>query len=292
MTKRAGRAWAIVDRGTRLWWQAWGRRIDDVEWLDRSVAVRGLGGEGWLDELRGSGRVRDDIPGNGILPDLGVLDSAGFRAADLHPLVRDFYEHTSLWDMDVRIVWSRWFAFGGWLIERFFGRRVQQLAIPVTPGRSSRSMSSSVSAVFDDKGRREASAWTRRLVATGECVYSGRYATKPSPIDQTPLVHTTFPLEDGNIQVLLTPSVEDDGSLRLSSPAGGFGEPGAYAVVRNPRRDTWHAARLPLHEEFRVYVDASGALRTVHDLRLWRAGVLRLSYEMRRRRSGSVAMQG
>jgi hypothetical protein len=44
-----------------------------------------------------------------------------------------------------------------------------------------------------------------------------------------------------------------------------------------------HAARAPIHETFRVYVDAEGVLRTDHELRLWSARVVRLHYKLERR---------
>lgn len=273
-------AWAVVDRLTRAWWQVWGRRVDDVDWLDRSVTTRAAGGEAWLENVGSGGRVRADTPGAGLLADMRVLDGEGFRADDLDPMVRDFYEHTSRWDMDVGIAWSRWFAPGGWLIERFFGRRVQQLAIPVTRDLSTRSMSSQVSTVLDEEGAQVAAAWTRRLRPSGELVYSGRYSTVRVPPTRVPIIQVTFPLEDGNVQVLLTPRAGEGGSLHLSSPSGTFGDPGAYVVVRDPRRGGWWACRLPLHEEFHVYVDTDGVLRTDHDLRLWRAHVVRLRYRL------------
>jgi hypothetical protein len=39
---------------------------------------------------------------------------------------------------------------------------------------------------------------------------------------------------------------------------------------------------VPLHETFRVYVDAHGVLRTDHELRLWSAWAVRLHYKLER----------
>jgi hypothetical protein len=60
-----------------------------------------------------------------------------------------------------------------------------------------------------------------------------------------------------------------DGSLRLTSDGGEFGENGAYVVVG--AADGYHAARVPIYETFRVYVDDEAVLRTDHVLRLWSA---------------------
>jgi hypothetical protein len=92
-------------------------------------------------------------------------------------------------------------------------------------------------------------------------------------------VHVAFPLESGNVQVFLRPSVTADGGLVLESPAGRFGQDGTYVVVRDGGD---HAARAPLHETFHVYVDERGVLRTDHELRLWNAWAVRLHYKLER----------
>ncbi|WP_229070496.1 hypothetical protein [Actinoplanes sp. DH11] len=66
--------------------------------------------------------------------------------------------------------------------------------------------------------------------------------------------------------------------MELSSLAGPFGADGAYVVVET--RGRTHAARVPIHERFRVYVDDEGVLRTDHLLRLWSAAVVRLHYKL------------
>jgi hypothetical protein len=72
--------------------------------------------------------------------------------------------------------------------------------------------------------------------------------------------------------------VSADGALELSSPAGGFGQEGAYVVVEDGGRT--HAARAPIYEVFRVYVDPEGVLRTDHVLQLWSFTVVRLHYKL------------
>ena len=69
------------------------------------------------------------------------------------------------------------------------------------------------------------------------------------------------------------------GALLLESPGGRFGDDGAYIVVRGSGA---HAARVPLHETFHVYVDPYGVLRTDHEVRLWSASALRLHYKLER----------
>ena len=139
-------------------------------------------------------------------------------------------------------------------------------------------MDSRVVTILDADGRQRAAGWIRTLRSTGEYVYSGCYSSRTLPGSGQPSVHVAFPLEAGNVQVLLRPRALPDGSLVLSSPPGAFGEDGAYVLVAD--RGRHHAARAPIHEEFRVYVDPDGVLRTDHVLRLWSATVVRLHYKL------------
>jgi hypothetical protein len=131
----------------------------------------------------------------------------------------------------------------------------------------------------DRRGIQVAAAWTRTLRGDGRPVFSGAYSARTLPGAERPSVHVAFPLESGNVQVFLRPSVVGDGGFLLESPRGRFGEDGAYVVVRD---GTAHAARVPLHETFHVYVDAHGVLRTDHELRLWAAPAVRLHYKHER----------
>lgn len=216
----------------------------------------------------------------GLVRDLAVLDGPGFAAADLHPLVRDFYEHTSAWRLEAWTQWSPVFQPGGELIARFFGRRLQQLALPMRPLDVSRGMDSRVVTLHDANGTQQGAAWLRTLKATGEWVFSGAYSTRSLPGADRPSVHVAFPLESGNVQVFLRPRVLDGGALELSSPRGRFGQDGAYVTTLD--RGRAFAARVPLHETFRVFVDDEGVLRTDHELCLWSATVVRLHYRLSR----------
>jgi hypothetical protein len=274
-----------LDRVTRTFWRTTGRPVELAgaqAWLDAPVHDGAVVGDAWLASAaaRWGGEVREDVDGAGLLPDLSVLDGPGFRAAALHPDVRDFYEHTSRWRMEVWTQWTAAFQPGGELVSRFFGRRVQQLALPMRPLDVAHGMDSRVAVISDDSGRQRAAGWIRSLRSTGEYVYSGCYASRVLPDADRPSVHVTFPLEAGNVQVFLRPTALPDGSLQLDSPPGPFGSDGAYVVVTDDRRA--HASRAPVHERFRVYVDGEGVLRTDHELRMWSATAVRLHYKLTR----------
>lgn len=280
-----------LDRVTRAFWRTTGRPVDlqsSEQWLAAPMHDGSTIGDGWLSAAAAAygGTVREGET-NGLLADMSELDGPGFRAADLLPQVRDFYEHTARWRMEVWTEWNALFQPGGELISRYFGRRVQQLALPTRPLDVALGMDSRVVSIVDDEGRQRAAGWLRTLRATGEYVYSGCYSSRTLPGAVQPSVHVAFPLEAGNVQVFLRPTVLPGGALQLSSAAGAFGQDGAYVVVQG--RTETHAARAPIHETFRVYVDAEGVLRTDHVLRLWSATVVRLHYKLTPARSEDFA---
>ena len=285
MVSRVVRVQPTLDQLTRKWWRAVGREIDpngEHVWLDAPMSRGPRVGDTWLSDAaeRLQGAVHEDVPAAGLLAAFSLLDGPGFESARVAPDIRDFYEHTSDWRMEVWTGWQSVFQPGGELISRLFGRRVQQLALPTRPLEVSRGMDSRVSVIVDHTGAQRAAGWLRTLRASGEFVYSGCYSVRSLPGADRPSVHVAFPLEHGNVQVFLLPEVDEDGSLRLRSPGEEFGGNGAYVVVKDG--DTTFAARAPIREDFHVYVDEEGVLRTDHELRLWSARVVRLHYKLER----------
>jgi hypothetical protein len=272
-----------LDLLTRKWWRTVGRRVDldgEHAWLRAPMSTDSVVRDSWLEgaaRLAG-GEVHEEVPGAGLLAHMSALDGPGFDAGDLQPQICDFYEHTSDWRMEVWSSWQPVFQPGGELISRYFGRRVEQLALPTRPLDVSRGMDSRISLITDAQGAQWASGWLRTLRATGEYVFSGCYSYRRLPDAERSSVHVAFPLESGNVQVFLRPDVGDDGSLLLTSPGEGFGGNGAYVVVADG--GTPYAACVPLRERFHVYVDHEGVLRTDHALRLWSALVMRLHYKL------------
>lgn len=274
----------FLDLGSRKFWQLTGRRVDldgREWWLDAPVSRVPRVSTEWLEAeaTRHGGTLGPQDAHAGLLPSMSVLNGPGFDAARLHPDVRDFYEHTASWRIEVWTGWSPVFWPAGELVSRLWGRRVEQLALPTRPLDVARGMDSRVTPIRDHRNTQVAAAWTRTLRGSGRPVFSGAYSARTLPGADRPSVHVAFPLESGNLQVFLRPSVVGDGELLLESPSGRFGEDGAYVVVSDRAA---HAARVPLHETFHVYVDAHGVLRTDHELRLWSAPAVRLHYKCER----------
>ena len=272
---------ARLDLMTRRFWRRTGRPVDLTgaeAWLAAPMSTGSTVEDSWVGAAaQALGGEALDRPHAGLLADMTQLDGPAFRSADLRPEVRDFYEHTSDWRMEVWTQWSPVFQPGGELVSRLFGHRVQQLALPTRPLDVARGMDSRITVLTDGTGAQRAAAWLRTLRPSGGYVYSGCYSARALPGRTQPGVHVAFPLESGNVQVFLRPRLLPGGGLELASPPGRFGDDGAYVVVDD--RGT-HAARVPLHETFQVYVDEEGTLRTDHVLRLWSATAVRLHYKL------------
>jgi hypothetical protein len=274
----------VLDAATRLWVRATGRRVDlrRTPWLAGPTGDAARVGDGWLaDEVaRRGARLVDADSAAGLLPTMGLLDGPGFDAAKLRPEVRDFYERTSRWRLQV---WAQWCSAAwpfGWLISVVFARRLEQLSLPLRPLDVAHGMSSDVRTVVGPDGRVLGTSWHRRLRSTGATVFSGWYGVETAPGADRPSVRVVFPLPHGRLVVLLRPDVAADGALLLTSTQGGWGDDGAYLVVQPAGRPDGWARRIPVHEQFRVFVDGEGVLRTDHRIDLWRLPVLRLHYRL------------
>jgi hypothetical protein len=88
-----------------------------------------------------------------------------FKAADLAPAVRDFYEHTSAYRLEVWTGWRPIFWIGGELIARYFCRRVEQLALPMRALDVAQGMDSTITVITGPDGRQREAAWLRTLRA-------------------------------------------------------------------------------------------------------------------------------
>ena len=274
----------VLDLGSRTFWRATGRRIDldGAEWwLDAPVSRSAQVSTEWLwDEAsRHEGTLEEGNATSGLLPSMSVLDGPDFDSTQVHTLIREFYEHTAAWRMEVWASWSPLVWPAGEVISRLWGRRVEQLALPMRPLDVARGMDSQVTPIRDGSGRQVSAAWTRTLRGSGRPVFSGAYSARTLPGADRPSIHVAFPLESGNLQVFLRPSVGAEGAFRLESPSGHFGEDGTYVVVRGART---HAVKVPLRETFHVFVDDDGVLRTDHELCLWSASAVRLHYRLER----------
>lgn len=255
---------------------------DRFPWLLGPAAGNDVVGHGWVDqEAAAIGGRTVTGPDLGLLPDFSVLAGPGFDAAQVHPKIVDFYQHTSRWQLDL---WSEWSPLAwplGWLLTAMWSERLQQLSLPMRPLDVSFGMDSRVVHLQGGDGRVVGAAWLRTMRKTGTTTYSGLYGVTQLPAQQQPSVRVVFPLPRGCLSVFLRPSVDQSGALHLESPSGSFGEDGAYLVLERGDGKI-NARRVPIAEHFHLYVDEAGDVRTDHFVRLWNVPTIRLHYRLRR----------
>jgi len=258
-----------------------GRRRDRtrIPWLDGPTGPPRIGAGFHRSIAAATGlavRTGGDL---GLLPACALLDGDAFDSGRLHPSVRDFYEHTGRYHLDVWSEWSPLFWPFGWALITFVSRRMEQLNFPMYPLETARGMTSEVEQLVDGSGRVVFTSWLRRNLASGLVIYSGLYSTA-SPPGHGPCVKTVFPVVRGNATVLLRPEAQADGSLKLISSGRRFGDPGFYRVTEagSGRLRVWYVRALT--EVFHVYPDSDGSVRTDHFLRWWGLPVLRLHYHI------------
>jgi hypothetical protein len=224
----------------------------------------------------------------GLIPDFRVLDGAGFCVDRVRPEVRDFYEHTATYRMEMWSGTSFPGNIGLWLLVTTISRKVNQLNFPLSALDSAKGMDSEIVLLKQPDGAVRYAGWYRRLVDTGRTIYTGFYMTTRVPHCANPCVKVVFPMPNGNATVILRPSLDQDGHFRLASKGQRFGDAGFYRVQRidADRMRVWRVTTL--HEEFRVYVDDDGVLRCDHAVRFLGLPILQLHYRIERKREVST----
>ncbi len=271
-------AWIIY----RLIW-LFGRthRRADVPWLDGPIGGEVIGDAPYQDVSVAEGlsverRARD----GGLIPSFDALSGGAFDPAKAHPLVREFYEHTTAFGMDV---WSKTYFptnLGLFLLVTTISREVNQLNFPLSPLDTALGMASEIILLRKPDGAIRYTGWFRTLGEAQRVLYTGFYMTERVPGEAARCVKVVFPMPNGNATVILRPSLDMGGGLILDSAGAKFGDAGFYRVAaRGPDRvRVWRVSSLKEH--FRVFVDPHGTLRCDHSVKFWGLPVLRLHYKM------------
>jgi hypothetical protein len=227
--------------------------------------------------------TRNAIAG-GLVLDMGTLAGPGFDIERLRPEVRHFYEHTASYRMDA---WSDSFfpgKIGLWLLVTTISRQVNQLNFPLRALATAKGIDSEIVLLKERSGTVRYAGWYRCLRETGRTIYTGFYMTARVPHCDSPCVKVVFPMPDGNATVILRPTIDPRGHLRLSSKGSAFGDCGFYRirVTRPDRLVVWRVSTL--HEDFHVYLDDANVLRCDHNVRFLGMPILHLHYRIERAR--------
>lgn len=281
----------LIDWFTQKWVRLTGRivNLNEESWLQGWIGETKQIGESYFERLsQNPSYTLDTNPiGGGLIEDLSVLRSETLSPEKIHPKIRDFYEHTTKYNLDV---WSQWcgaFKPFGWLLAVLFSRRLQQLDMPISPLETSQGITSDVIQLTDESGVIVGTGWLRKLIATGSVIYAGIYSTCKPPKFKGRCMKVVFPLPNGSATVIMKPQAHSDGSLTLVSSGEGFGEPGFYFIVQKNEAQAYVKYLHAMKESIHVFVDQAEELRAGHVLKLWDATFLKLHYRMQLIQTGT-----
>jgi hypothetical protein len=232
-----------------------------------------------LAKVRG-GTFRRNPPDVGIVASLDSLAGPTFDAARVHPLIREFYEHTSRFKLSIVPEWRRWLKPGYEVFKRVVAEPLGQAAIPSNIEEAQRGMVSTIDTIdLDGDEEIDIRGWIRTFADSGKPIYVGIYTTFRH--EGRGYVSVGFPIPSANFTATLLPCNAGEDDLLLTSKTK-LEFPGHYLSYVDSERDALTVLKLTsFQERIHVYV-ADGELRTDHSFSLARQRFLTLHYEIER----------
>jgi hypothetical protein len=254
-------------------------RLPFVVPLEARTRYVGTGYVRALAEATG-GTYREAADDVGIVADLGALAGPEFDPAGVDPLVREFYEHTTRFTLDIVPRWRAWVRPGYLLYRNLVARPLGQANVPMNQREVQHGMHSRIDTISGADGAISTRGWIRSFARGGEPIYVGIYTTYRH--GGRGYVSVGFPLPQANFTATLAPRPRGDGGLRLTS-RGGDGQTGHYlSYVDADSRDLSTLAVHGFAEELDVHV-AGGELRAEHAFALFGLPFLTLEYRISRK---------
>ena len=232
-----------------------------------------------LAKARG-GSFRRNPPDVGILASLDSLEGPTFDASRVHPLIREFYEHTSRFKLSIIPEWRRWMKPGYELFKLVVAEPLGQAAIPSNLEEAQRGMVSTIDTItLDGNDEIDIRGWIRTFADTGKPIYVGIYTSFRH--DDRGYVSVGFPIPSANFTATLLPQNAGEHDFVLTSRTE-LEFPGHYLSSVDSERDALTVLKLLyFQEQIFVYV-ADDELRTDHSFYLAGQRFLTLHYEIER----------
>jgi hypothetical protein len=226
----------------------------------------------------------DDV---GIVASVEALAGPEFEPAQVDPLVREFYEHTTRFSLDIVPEWRLWVRPGYLLYRTLVARPLGQASVPMNQREAQRGVRSRIDTItsIDPEGGPglDIRGWIRSYADTDEPIYVGIYTTYRDA--DRGYVSVGFPLPQSSFTATLVPRARPGGGLVLTSRSD-LRHPGHYLTFIDPESRELTTLAVPgFSEELDVYV-AAGSLRAEHAFWVFGFPFLVLHYDIRRKLSG------
>lgn len=270
---------------TQQWVIICGRKINPSEnpWLFGTFGeVSGIG-EKFIHQLA----EKEDLTiirksnSKGLLDSILSLNLSENEIKKLPKNVIDFYQKTSEYKLQLNVKWNPIFKIFGYVVNRLFSQRINQLNIPTNNIQSSENLTSEIiELVAKNTNEVKYTIWLRKFQSTGKVIYSGIYTTCLLPSGIT-CVKAIFPLPKGNATVILKPSVGEKNELILDSSGNKFGDAGFYFLLNDSKGNCWSKYIKSFTDKL-IVSDENEKLKAKQTLKLWRLKVARFEYEMKK----------
>ena len=258
-------------------------RAQDVPFVVPLASQTRYVGTGYVRSLAQllGGEYTPDVADIGIVASLEALAGPSFDPAGVDPLVREFYEHTTRFALDIVPQWRIWVRPGYLLYRTLVARPLGQANVPMSQREAQRGVRSRIDTITGIPGRSETiRGWIRSAADTGEPIYVGIYTTYRH--SGHGYVSVGFPLPQASFTATLAPSARPGGGLVLNSRSE-LDQPGHYLTYIDPvSSDLTTLGVRGFAERLDVFVDG-GELRAEHAFWVFGFPFLVLHYRMHRK---------
>ena len=283
---------ALVFREEQISLLAEDATTEDLPFVVPLEARSAYVGTSYVRDLAGvlGGTYTADAPGVGIVASLDALAGPGFDPAEVDPRVREFYEHTARFTLDIEPRWRLWVRPGYLLYRALVAQPLGQANVPMNQREVQRGMRSRIDTITPPPDKAAAGeiavrGWIRSFADTDDPIYVGIYTTYRH--GDRGYVSVGFPLPHASFTATLLPRARPRGGLTLTSHVdddAGTDHPGHYLTYIDP--DTRELTTLGVHgfaEHLDVYVTGDGRLRAEHAFSVFGVPFLVLHYRMDRK---------
>jgi hypothetical protein len=237
------------------------------------------------------GTYTPDVEDIGIVASLDELAGPSFDPAGIDPLVREFYEHTTRFALDIVPEWRLWVRPGYLLYRTLLATPLGQASVPMSQREAQRGVRSRIDTITGLPGG-TVRGWIRSSADTGKPIYVGIYTTYRH--EGRGYVSVGFPLPQASFTATLVPSARPGAG---NGPGNGPGneqglvldsrsdldQPGHYLTYIDAQTgELTPAVVRGFAERLDVYVE-TGELRAEHAFWVFGFPFLVLRYRMHRK---------
>jgi len=227
------------------------------------------------------GDYERDAADAGIVASIDELAGPDFDPSTVDAQVREFYEHTTRFRLDIVPEWRQWVRPGYLLYRTVVARPLGQANVPMNQREALRGIHSRIDTIDrDGDGVADVRGWIRSFAETDAPIYVGIYTTYRH--EGRGYVSVGFPLPQATFTATLLPKGRPGGGLTLTSKSD-LPHPGHYLAYIDPAtRDMTALAVAGFAEELHVHV-TGGELRAEHAFWVFGLPFLVLHYRIRKK---------